>query len=90
MMGSALCVPLADREQDVALLGRVHEPAQARAQMAGATLECLDVLTLVERALETHAIGGFAREELQLLSHLIELGLHDAPLDMPFSELFPA
>lgn len=73
-----------------ALLGRGHDAAEARALMAGATLECLDVLGVLERALDGDALGGLAREQLPLLSHLIEVGLHDAPLDMPLSEFFPA
>ncbi len=73
-----------------ALLGRGHGTAEARALMAGATLECLDVLAVLERALDAGALGGLTRAELPLLSHLIELGLHEASLDMPFSEFFPA
>jgi hypothetical protein len=58
--------------------------------MAGATLECLEVLGVLERALDSGLLGGLARADLPLLAHLIELGLHDAPLDMPLSEFFPA
>jgi hypothetical protein len=47
------------------------------------------VLGVLERALDGDALGGLGREQLPLLSHLIELGLHDAPLDMPLSEFFP-
>lgn len=70
-----------------ALLGRGHSAADARELMAGATLECLDVLGVLERALDARALGGLGRAQLPLLSHLIALGLHDAPLDMPFGEL---
>ena len=73
-----------------ALLGRGYSASEAREQMAGATLECLEVLAVLERALERDALGGLSRRDLPLLAHLIELGLHDAPLAMPFAELFPA
>jgi glycerol-3-phosphate dehydrogenase (NAD(P)+) len=73
-----------------ALLGRGHSASEARTLMAGATLECLEVLAVLERALALGLLGGLARRDLPLLAHLIELGLHDAPLAMPLSELFPA
>jgi glycerol-3-phosphate dehydrogenase (NAD(P)+) len=73
-----------------ALLGRGHRAAEARALMPGVTLECLDVLDVLERALSEDALGGLLRADLPLLSHLIELGLHDATLDMPLSEFCPA
>jgi glycerol-3-phosphate dehydrogenase (NAD(P)+) len=69
------------------LLGRGHSAARARELMMGATLECLDVLAVLERALDSGALGGLGRAQLPLLSHLIALGLHDAPLDMPLEEL---
>jgi glycerol-3-phosphate dehydrogenase (NAD(P)+) len=69
-----------------ALLGRGHRAAEARTLMPGVTLECLDVLGMLERALAADTLGGLGRADLPLLSHLIELGLHDAALDMPLSE----
>jgi glycerol-3-phosphate dehydrogenase (NAD(P)+) len=69
------------------LLGRGHSAARARELMAGATLECLDVLGVLERALAVDALGGLGPAQLPLLSHLIAVGLHDAPLDMPLAEL---
>lgn len=73
-----------------ALLGRGYSASEARALMAGATLECLEVLGALERALDSGLLGGLARADLPLLVHLIDLGLHDAPLAMPLSEFFPA
>jgi glycerol-3-phosphate dehydrogenase (NAD(P)+) len=72
------------------LLGRGHRAADARALMPGVTLECLDVLGVLERAFAADALGGLGRADLPLLSHLIELGLHDALLDLPLSEFCPA
>jgi glycerol-3-phosphate dehydrogenase (NAD(P)+) len=73
-----------------ALLGRGHRAAEARALMRGVTLECLDVLAVLERALAVDALGGLGRSELPLLSHLIELGLHEGALDLPLSGFYPA
>jgi glycerol-3-phosphate dehydrogenase (NAD(P)+) len=73
-----------------ALLGRGYSASEARALMAGATLECLEVLAVLERALDSGLLGGLARADLPLLAHLIDIGLHDAPLAMPLSEFFPA
>jgi glycerol-3-phosphate dehydrogenase (NAD(P)+) len=73
-----------------ALLGRGYSASEARALMAGATLECLDVLAVLERALDFGVLGGLTRADLPLLAHLIDVGLHDAPLAMPLSEFFPA
>jgi glycerol-3-phosphate dehydrogenase (NAD(P)+) len=73
-----------------ALLGRGYSASEARALMAGATLECLEVLALLERALDDGRLGGLGRRDLPLLAHLIEIGLHDAPVAVPLSEFFPA
>ncbi len=73
-----------------ALLGRGHTASEAREQMQGATLECLEVLSVLERFLAGPSAGSLARSDLPLLSHLIELGLHEAPLSMPFREFFRA
>jgi len=73
-----------------ALLGRGYRASEARAQMDGATLECLEVLAVLERAIDRRALGGLGRADLPLLSHLIDVGLHDAALAMPLEEFFPA
>jgi glycerol-3-phosphate dehydrogenase (NAD(P)+) len=70
------------------LLGRGHGARQARELMAGATLECLEVLAVLERFMSRE--GSPARAEVPLLSHLIELALHEAPLGMPFERFFLA
>ncbi|HWO12624.1 MAG TPA: hypothetical protein VNN80_24170, partial [Polyangiaceae bacterium] len=72
------------------LLGRGHRASEARALMQGATLECLDVLAVLERALGARQLGALARGDLPLLSRLIGLALHDAELELPLAELFPA
>lgn len=130
MMGSALCVPLADRghtlrlvgtpldagiivEEKTALglagtgdlnvtcnggrtgrfgvlLGRGHSLPRARELMQGATLECLDVLAVLDRYLQGEGEAVPRRAELPLLSQLVELALHGAPLAMPFEEFFRA
>jgi glycerol-3-phosphate dehydrogenase (NAD(P)+) len=73
-----------------ALLGRGHRAEEARALMPGVTLECLDVLGVLDRALAADVLGGLRRADLPLLAHLIEIGLNDAALAMPLSEFFAA
>lgn len=66
-----------------ALLGRGYGPADAVTRMQGATLECLEVLEVLDRALSLREPPAL-RSEVPLLSHLIAIGLHGAPIDMPF------
>lgn len=68
-----------------ALLGRGYDAAEAVRRMLGATLECLEVLEVIDRALSLREPPAL-RSEVPLLSHLIAIGLHGAPLDMPFGE----
>lgn len=68
------------------LLGRGHTARQARELMAGVTLECLEVLAVLERFMSVYGSPA----EVPLLLHLIELALHDAPLAMPFEGFFLA
>jgi glycerol-3-phosphate dehydrogenase (NAD(P)+) len=70
------------------LLGRGHTARQARELMAGVTLECLEVLAVLERCMAAH--GSPTHEQVPLLSHLIEVALHEAPLAMPFERFFLA
>jgi glycerol-3-phosphate dehydrogenase (NAD(P)+) len=70
-----------------ALLGMGHATREAIRMMQGATLECLEVLAVLERFLSGHAFSGPERR-LPLLRHLIDVGLHGAPVDMPFQEFF--
>jgi glycerol-3-phosphate dehydrogenase (NAD(P)+) len=60
--------------------------AQAIEKMEGATLECLEVLRELERALTSFdAAGKTQADELPLLRHLIDVALRGAPVAMPFS-----
>ena len=71
-----------------ALLGMGHATREAIRLMQGATLECLEVLGVLERFLV--AAQHLDRRRLPLLSHLIDVGLHGAPVDVPFQEFFRA
>ena len=73
-----------------ALLGRGHGAREARALMSGATLECLDVLDVLERALAARQLGSLSRGDLPLLALLIDVALHEAELELDLAELFPA
>jgi glycerol-3-phosphate dehydrogenase (NAD(P)+) len=73
-----------------ALLGRGHRAREARAMMGGVTLECLDVLAVLERALATRRLGTLASVDLPLLSSLVDLALHDGELVIELSRLFSA
>jgi glycerol-3-phosphate dehydrogenase (NAD(P)+) len=73
-----------------ALLGRGYRAREARAAMGGATLECLDVLAVLERALATRRLGALSSDDLPLLSLLIDLALHDGELALDLPRLFPA
>ena len=73
-----------------ALLGLGHSTTEAIALMQGATLECLEVLSVLERALGGPSPAGLQLGSLPLLSHLIAVGLHGAPVDMPFQDFFRA
>jgi glycerol-3-phosphate dehydrogenase (NAD(P)+) len=73
-----------------ALLGMGHATREAIRLMQGATLECLEVLGVLDRFLHGVAAEGLDRRRLPLLSHLIDVGLHGAPVDVPFQEFFRA
>lgn len=60
--------------------------AQAIEKMEGATLECLEVLRELERAVSHFdARARTQPHELPLLRHLLAVALHGAPVDMPFA-----
>jgi glycerol-3-phosphate dehydrogenase (NAD(P)+) len=62
---------------------------QAVEKMAGATLECLDILAVMQKALPAlEEQGTLSSDELPLLRHLCEVALDGAPLDMPFAKFF--
>jgi glycerol-3-phosphate dehydrogenase (NAD(P)+) len=71
-----------------AWLGRGYRASEARELMAGVTLECLEVLEVLERSLDAGQLGGLTRRELPLLARLTELGLHDARREPQLAELF--
>ncbi|MEO8181390.1 MAG: glycerol-3-phosphate dehydrogenase [Deltaproteobacteria bacterium] len=73
-----------------ALLGKGHSTREAIRLMQGATLECLEVLGVLERFSGSSGAGSVAWHRLPLLSHLIDVGLHGAPVDVPFREFFRA
>jgi glycerol-3-phosphate dehydrogenase (NAD(P)+) len=74
-----------------ALLGMGHATREAIRLMQGATLECLEVLGVLDRFFNARdAAQRPDRRRLPLLSHLIDVGLHGAPVDVPFQEFFRA
>jgi glycerol-3-phosphate dehydrogenase (NAD(P)+) len=73
-----------------ALLGMGHATREAIRMMQGATLECLEVLAVLDRFLSAEGPGRAERRCLPLLRHLIDVGLHGASVDVPFQEFFRA
>ncbi len=77
------------------LLGAGLGRREAQARMRGATLECLEILSLVERLWggEGPLAGRRSlppKRDLPLLAHLVEVALHDAPAAPPLSRFFGA
>ena len=73
------------------LLGLGLTPAEAKAEMQGATLECLEILDVLERALPVlKAQGKLEPGKLPLLRHMIDVALHDQPVALPFAGFFAA
>lgn len=59
---------------------------EAVEQMQGATLECLDVLAVLDRALAVfQSSGRVAPTELPLTRHLCDVALRGHPVDVPLS-----
>lgn len=59
------------------------------ARMEGATLECLEILEVMRRALPHYEARGELRQgELPLLRQMIAAALDDAPVDAPFDRFF--
>jgi glycerol-3-phosphate dehydrogenase (NAD(P)+) len=59
--------------------------AEAIEKMEGATLECLEVLRELDRALTSFdATGRTQSHELPLLRHLTDVALRGVPVAMPF------
>jgi glycerol-3-phosphate dehydrogenase (NAD(P)+) len=77
------------------LLGLGHATREAIRLMQGATLECLEVLAVLDRFLtgtpaSAPGVWRPERQRLPLLSHLIDVGLHGAPVNVPFQDFFRA
>ena len=73
------------------LLGLGLGVRESVARMEGATLECLEILAVMRRALPVYeARGALGPSELPLLRRLIAIALDDAPVDMPFETFFGA
>ncbi len=71
------------------LLGLGLGREEAVRRMQGATLECLDILAVMRKALPALETQGRLRaEELPLLRHMAEVALDDAPIEMPFERFF--
>lgn len=62
---------------------------EAIEKMEGATLECLEILEVMHRALPLLEAEKIAEQRsFPLLRHLIRVALFSEPIDMPFSEFF--
>lgn len=72
------------------LLGLGHATREAIRLMQGATLECLEILAELERFANGQSARRPDRRRLPLLRHLMDVGLHGAPVDVPFQDFFPA
>jgi glycerol-3-phosphate dehydrogenase (NAD(P)+) len=71
------------------LLGKGLTYAQARAEMAGETLESAFVVTQIAKALPgLEARGVLGRDELPLMRHLCRVITQNAPADVDFDRLF--
>jgi len=68
------------------LLGLGIGRDEAVRRMEGATLECLEILAVLRRAVPTlEASGRLSPGALPLLSHLMEVALDDRPVALPIS-----
>ncbi|HEY4158122.1 MAG TPA: hypothetical protein VGM29_08490 [Polyangiaceae bacterium] len=64
---------------------------EAILRMQGATLECLEILSVLRGACAHYEQRGeLARGELPLLEHLMEVALDGRPIQMPFERFFDA
>jgi glycerol-3-phosphate dehydrogenase (NAD(P)+) len=71
------------------LLGLGHSFAEARAAMAGDTLESADTIRVVGGALDAMlAAGTLPAGALPLMRHLYDVFVLGRPLDMPFASFF--
>lgn len=71
------------------LLGLGLSRSEAIARMDGATLECLEILEVMRRAVVAwRDEGALDDDTLPLLEHLIAVGLDGAPVDLPLAHFF--
>ena len=56
--------------------------------MQGATLECLEILSVLRRAAASGALGSQGLTPLPLLAHMMDVALDGAPVDVPLSRFF--
>lgn len=72
-----------------ALLGRGLSVDDAIERMAGATLECLEIIAVMRRAVRAwEQRGELARGELPLLDHMAAVALDGEPVRLPFERFF--
>lgn len=70
-------------------LGQGATLQQAIEKMEGATLECLDILRVLEAALPGFERAGRLKpDDLPLLRHMIDVALHGAPVAVPYGRFF--
>jgi len=69
-------------------LGMGLDRAQAIEKMQGATLECLEILTVMRTALDAGAIPGRSLQSFPLLEHMIHVALDDRPVEVPIAQFF--
>jgi len=70
-------------------LGRGLSVDEAIEAMAGATLECLQIIAVMRQATRSLvARGDLPPGSLPLLDHMAEVVLDGAPIDMPFARFF--
>jgi glycerol-3-phosphate dehydrogenase (NAD(P)+) len=63
--------------------------SEAVDRMAGATLECLDILRVLSHAMPTLECRGLVRpSQVPLLVHLMDVALAGAPVNLPFERFF--
>ena len=71
------------------LIGHGHTFAEARALLAGVTLESVEITTRVARALPGLAARGLARlEDFPLILHIDQIINHGAPVNIPWDKFF--
>lgn len=70
------------------LLGLGLSRDEAIAAMEGATLECLEILAVMDAAWRGGALGAVDERELPLLRHLADVALRGAPVDLPLDRFF--